>query len=219
MKNEGRIMKKTIATLAVAMLCCGLAGPAAAATYSFTFTGTPLTIDDYKWVYADMDVGGDLGTITDVNVFVNIEHTWVSDLEIYIGHSEDGGATWKNVQLYNHDGDYRNDITEVLFNDQAATSITDAAPPYGPGSYQPTSYPGEISPGVYESNLLADYNGDLAAGIWSLAVYDYSSGDIGTLKNFRVDLVTTPVPLPGAVVLLGSSLVALVGVRRRSGRK
>lgn len=197
------------------MLCFGLAGTAAAATYSFSFPDSPLAIAEGDWVYADItDAVGNLGTITDVNVFVDIDHTWVGDLDIYLAHQEDGESSWKWVQLYNQDGDSRNDITEVLFNDQATTSIDEAAPPYGPGSYQPTS-----NPEHGESNLLSDYNGDLAAGIWSLVLFDNASGDTGVLQNFRIDLETasvpqTAVPLPGAVVLLGSGLGALAAARR-----
>jgi subtilisin-like proprotein convertase family protein len=209
------------------MLCCGLlAGPAAAATYSLTYSGGPLTIaEDGEFHYAKI-TDSNLGTITDVNVMVDIDHYWPEDLDIYLAHSLTGEeGTWKYVQLYNQEqGGAIDENLNVLFDDQATTSITDAVPPYGLGSYQPTSNPEEISSGVYERNLLTDYNGDMAAGIWSLVLFDNAYGDIGTLQSFRVDLETaaTPtnaVPLPGAVVLLGSGLGALVGVRRRSGRK
>lgn len=226
-------MRKLIAPIGAAMLCFGLAGTAAAATYSFSFPASPLAIAEGDYVYADILVDGSLGNITDVNVFVDITHTWIGDLDIYIGHqliadlqkddkgnyvwNSDGPAQW--VQLYNQDGDSRNNMTAVTFDDQATTSITDVAPPYGPGSYQPTSNPEEISPGVYESNLLADYNGDLATGMWRLALFDNWGGETGTMQNFRIDLETasvpqTAVPLPGAVVLLGSGLGALAAARR-----
>jgi len=210
-------MKKSIATLAAAMFCCGLlAGPAAAATYSLTYSG-PLTIaEDGYFHYADIVDFSLAGAITDVNVMVDIEHYWPEDLDIYLAHSLTGEkGTWKYVQLYNQEqGGAIQENLNVLFNDQATTSITDAAPPYGLGSYQPTS-----NPESGRSNLLTDYNGDLAAGIWSLVLFDNASPDIGTLQSFRVDIDTagvpqTAVPLPGAVVFLGSGLGALVGVRR-----
>ncbi len=81
-------MKKSIATLAAAMFCCGLlAGPAAAATYSLTYSGGPLTIaEGGSFVYADIVDDSLAGAITDVNVMVDIDHTWVGDLDIYLAH-------------------------------------------------------------------------------------------------------------------------------------
>ncbi|MCK9296543.1 MAG: VPLPA-CTERM sorting domain-containing protein [Desulfobulbaceae bacterium] len=221
-------MKKSIATLAAAMFCCGLlAGPAAAATYSLTYSDGPLAITETdengdlgNWVYADILVDAP-GNITDVNIFVDITHTYIGDLDIYIAHQEEGASSWKWVQLYNNNNEYRNNMSNVLFDDQATTYINNAAPPYGPGSFKPTSN-GPDADG--DSNLLSFFNGDLAAGIWSLALYDNVQYETGTLNSFRVDLETdavpqTAVPLPGAVVLLGSGLGALAGVRRRSRQK
>ncbi|MBI5556477.1 MAG: hypothetical protein HY885_02455 [Deltaproteobacteria bacterium] len=204
-------MKKLTGVLPVAMLCLALAGPAAAATYSFNFTGGTQAITDGSWVNADINVGGDLGDIADVNVFLDITHTWIGDLDIYVAHQEPGSSAWKWVQLYNDiDGDSRNNMTDVLFDDQALIHINDGIPPYGPGSFKPTS-----NPEAGESNLLSDYNGDAAAGIWSLAVFDNATGDFGSLLDFRVDVVTDAVPLPGAIVFLGSGLAALAGLSRR----
>lgn len=202
-------MRKLTASIGVAMLCFGLAGTAAAATYSFSYP-TAMGITEGDYVYADIAVAGISGNIADVNVFVDIDHTWIGDLDIYIAHQEAGRSSWKYVQLYNEDGDYRNDMTNVLFDQDASMYINEAAPPYGPGSFKPTA-----NPESGESNLLTDYNGDLAAGIWSLVLYDNATGDLGTLQGFRVDIETSAVPLPGAVVLLGSGLSALAALRRK----
>lgn len=148
-------MKKVTASLAAAMLCFGLAGPAAA-TYSLNYPDVPLTINDAELVdgnvvagltYADISDLGRLGDILDVNVFLDITHSWIGDLQIYIAHSVDDGDTWKYVQLYNRDNSgYGINMTNVLFDDQAATSISFAIPPYGnvdplsdPSHYKPTS--------------------------------------------------------------------------------
>jgi subtilisin-like proprotein convertase family protein len=206
-------MKKTIATLAVAMLCCGLAGPAAAATYSLTYSDGPLDILEGDYTYADI-ADSHQGTITDVNVFVNINHTWVGDLDVYLAHSVDDGATWKYVQLLDEDGGSANNLRNILFDDSAPAYINEVSPPWADATFKPTNgFDGDA-----DSSELAYFIGDQALGIWSLVLYDNATGDTGTLENYRVD-VQTAVPLPGAVVLLGSGLVALVGVRRRSGRK
>lgn len=205
-------MKKMTASFAAAVLSLGIAGTAAAADYSFSFTGAPLAITEGDWVFADiMDATGDLGSVTDVNVFVDISHTWMADLDIYLTHQEEGSSDWKYVQLYNQDGDFRNDMTEVYFDDQAVLYINDSFPPYGPDSFKPTAN-GPDADG--DSNMLSFFNGDLAAGIWSLALFDNSSGDIGTLNELRVDIKTDAVPLPGAFFLLAPGLGALAAIRR-----
>lgn len=211
-------MKKMTASFAAAVFCLGITGTATAANYSFSFTGAPLTITEGDWVYADiMDATGDLGSITDVNVFVDISHTWMADLDIYIAHQEDGSSDWKYVQLYNQDGDSRNDMTEVLFDDQAALYINDYFPPYVIDNglpYNPFKPTANGPDGDGDSNMLSFFNGDLAAGIWSLAMFDNSTGDIGTLNEFRVDIETDAVPLPGAFFLLAPGLGALAAMRR-----
>ena len=207
-------MKKSIATLAAAMFCCGLlAGPAAAATYSLTYDGPLDILEGGNYNYADI-TDSHLGTISDVNVFVNINHTWVGDLDVYLAHSVDDGATWKYVQLLDEDGGSANNVTNILFDDSAPASISDALTPWANATFKPTnSFDQDAG-----SNELAYFNGDQALGIWSLVLYDNATGDTGTLQNYRVD-VQTAVPLPGAVVLLGSGLGALAGVRRRSRQK
>lgn len=204
-------MRKRTISLAAVLFCFALAGSATAATYSFDYPDVPLAITEGDWVYADLTIGGDLGAITDINVFVDIEHTWMADLDIYVAHQEQGGSSWKWVQLYNQDGDSRDNMTSVLFDDQAAASISGAVAPYGPGSFRPTSLPE-----AGESNLLSDYNGDQAAGIWSLVLFDNFSGDTGEVHQFRIEFETqqNPVPLPGAIVLFGSGLGAVAGLRR-----
>ena len=59
-------MKKSIATLAAAMFCCGLASPAAAA----------LVINDGKYTDA-VSISDVQGTITDINVYVQVFPVYV----------------------------------------------------------------------------------------------------------------------------------------------
>ena len=227
-------MKKVTVSLAAAMLCFGLAGPAAAATYSYTYSdysSVPLPINDSDGVdagftYADISSDGSLGDITDVNVFVDITHTWIGDLEILIGHSVDDGLNWKYVQLYSRDYSYpAQDMPGVLFDDQAEEDfISKVVPiqitPGGPLKYQHGSYKPSLKAPYYaeDRNELSFFNGDSAAGMWSLLLYDFVTGDAGNLNEFRVDIVTNAppnaVPLPGAVILFGSGLGVLAAVRR-----
>lgn len=49
------------------------------------------------------------------------------------------------------------------------------------------------------------------AGVWTLRIYDWASGDTGSLGGWSIDV--THVPAPGALALLG--LAGLVSGRRR----
>ena len=48
--------------------------------------------------------------------------------------------------------------------------------------------------------------------------YSYGLGDIGT-PGMAGSFTPSPVPLPGAVWLLSSGLVGLIGISRRSRRR
>ena len=54
----------------------------------------------------------DTNRITDLNVYVDLEHTWLNNLDIWIGHN----SIW--VQLFNNNGGGKDDI-KVTFDDEA----------------------------------------------------------------------------------------------------
>jgi subtilisin-like proprotein convertase family protein len=114
-------------------------------------------------------------TVTDVNVNIDITHTWLTDLQIYL-KAPDG----TEVLIYDRScapGVQRQNIN-VTFDDDASLTICDNADPAISGTSQP-------------ANILAAFNGVSSFGDWILKVVDNAQVDIGTLNNWSVELCQT----------------------------
>ena len=111
-----------------------------------------------------------VGTIIDVNLLVDITHTFVGDLELWLV-----SPAGTQVELSTANGGIGDDYAGTLFDDEAATSILDGAAPFA-GGFQP-------------EGSLADLDGENAAGTWSLLVSDtFASLDDGTLNGWTLVL-------------------------------
>lgn len=126
------------------------------------------------------------GTIADLNVCLNIEHTWPGDLVVTLTHDS------TTVFLLNRVGVAENDQygceidnVAVYLDDGAPDTIQDWCPP------QPLI--GVFSP----AGSLADFNGQDRSGTWTLTVSDLSEGDTGYLTGFLMTFVTAA-PTPTA---------------------
>ena len=126
-----------------------------------------LPIPDVSMITSNMPVSGIGGAITDVNVTLNINHTWDHDLEVYLI-----SPAGTRVQLFANVGDSGHNFTGTILDDQAAVSITSGSAPFA-GSYQPQT-------------PLAALNGQSPNGTWSLEVHDDDAGDTGTLINWSL---------------------------------
>ena len=108
--------------------------------------------------------------INDVNVTVDIAHTWVGDLTITLIAPD--GTT--EVELM-ADGTCGNcDDMTVTFDDAAADPIGGAAAPIS-GTFQP-------------SGSLATLDGLMSAGDWTLRILDGANGDGGTFNSWDLQL-------------------------------
>ncbi len=116
-------------------------------------------------------------TIADVDVLLNITHTWVGDLVITLTH----GAT--TVTLVDRvgfpvpqgcQGFFSQNITTRLNDESAGGPVENADPPTG-ASYTP-------------QQALSAFDGQNASGNWTLTVTDWITFDSGTLVSWGLDI-------------------------------
>jgi subtilisin-like proprotein convertase family protein/subtilisin family serine protease len=133
-----------------------------------TFTSTtPLELADDATTTSQLALSG-LGTpITDVNVRLNITHTWDSDLDVFL-IAPDG----TRVELFTDVGGSGENFTDTVLDDQAAASITSGDAPFT-GTFRP-------------EGLLSDFNGTNPNGTWTLEITDDFAGDFGTLNSWAI---------------------------------
>lgn len=140
-----------------------------------TYFGRAVTIPDAAAGRAevDLEVTGIDSTILDLDVTVNITHTFMSDLIISLAHPN--GDT---ITLYNPPGgvELGADMVNCRFDDQAATPIGSGMGPYT-GSFVP-------------EQPLSTFNGLAANGTWSLHVEDFLELDSGQVNNYTLHFQT-----------------------------
>ncbi len=159
---------------------------------------TAVPIVDLATQTSTVSASGLTGTITDVNVRVNITHTFDGDLDVFL-IAPDG----TRVELFTDVGGSGANFVDTVLDTQAATAITAGAAPFT-GTFRP-------------EGSLNTLNGKTANGTWTLEVKDDATGDIGTINNWSVIITTgeiaTAVPSTGLLPLdltAGSHNVLLV---------
>lgn len=145
-------------------------------TYSTGTIAAPIL--DLMTTASTLTVTDDL-RISDLNVVVNLTHTWDSDLIITLTSPTVNGVAGKTVTLFNRRGGSGDNLTNTRFDDEATVGIASAAAPFN-GTYKIEATAG---------NLLSNFDGLSAKGVWTLRVTDAAAGDVGRLTNWQ--LVTT----------------------------
>ena len=140
---------------------------------TFPSTDTPKPIPDVRTppVLSPIIVAG-AGLVSDVNVTLNLTHTFDGDLDIFLI-----GPNGTRVELTTDNGGTGDNFTGTVFDDQAAVSITTGAAPFA-GSFKP-------------EGLLSSLNGIPAAGTWTLEITDDANLDSGTLLSWSLT-ITNP---------------------------
>jgi subtilisin family serine protease/subtilisin-like proprotein convertase family protein len=147
------------------------------ATVSIDSADVPRAIGDLATFTSELEIGGETGYLIDLDVTLDISHTFVGDLDVALI-----SPTGTRVSLVANVGDSGDDFTNTTYDDEAATSIVDAAPPFD-GVFQPVG-------------ALSDFDGRTPNGVWTLQVTDEAFGDQGVLNSWSV---TMAVEEPSAV--------------------
>lgn len=142
-------------------------------------TDTPLPITDNTTFTSTINLPSTL-TVTDVDVRINITHTFDGDLDIFLV-----GPNGTEVELTTDNGGSGDNFADTVFDDEAATAITAGTAPFA-GSYQP-------------EGTLADLDGIVATGDWTLRVTDDAGSDTGTLNSWSIILTLAGGECPGMV--------------------
>jgi len=131
-------------------------------------TDTPIPIPDLGVANSVISVPAG-SAISDVNVTLNITHTWDADLDVYL-ISPQG----TEVELFTDVGSSGNNFTGTILDDECATPIASGTAPFT-GCYQP------------EGSLSA-FDGQNPSGVWALRVEDDAGADSGTLTSWELEL-------------------------------
>ena len=117
------------------------------------------------------------GIISDVNVNLNIPHTWVNDLTVTLT-----SPSGNSVELFTAKCDPQNGNINVLatFDDSGSTLICNPGP-------NPAGISGIIAP----DSPLSAFNGEDSTGTWTLTVADAFNLDGGSITAWSLDICST----------------------------
>jgi subtilisin-like proprotein convertase family protein len=149
-------------------------------------------------------------TILDVNVTLNLSHTWPDDIDVMLV-----GPGGQNAIVMSDVGSSL-DISDVnlVLDDEAAISMPSAQ--LTSQSYQPTNlgggdtFPGAPAPSG--NTALSVFDGTSAAGTWNLYVQDDTGPDSGTVNSWSVTFALAADPSPSTISVSGLPQVSDVNV-------
>ncbi len=136
-------------------------------TFNF-YNTTVAAIKDLTKTVSYITINQDI-TISDLNVVVNVTHTYDSDLIISL-KSPTGVVSTLSYRR----GGSGDNFLSTIFDDEATKAISSGVAPFT-GSFKPET-------------LLSAFDGLNARGVWTLTVEDKATYDKGSLKNWAISL-------------------------------
>jgi subtilisin-like proprotein convertase family protein len=156
--------------------------------------------------------------IADLNIYLNIEHSWVGDLVVNLTHRSPG-ADVTTITLLNRpgfpaikDGCSGSDIVAIL-DDDSPLAAHDWCGGISPGLPMPA-----ISGMFSAYTPLTTFIGEEIAGEWSLNVSDQNQANAGKLVSWRLDVDLTdesyspPLPPPPPNLPASAQVSGVTGV-------
>jgi subtilisin-like proprotein convertase family protein len=114
-------------------------------------------------------------TVSDLQVTLQIQHTWVGDLAIVLNSPS------SSAQIVNRAGNpastfgCSSDDIDAVLSDGGGSSVENACNP------TPPAISGNLTP---DPDALSAFNGETLDGTWSLAVTDHAGGDSGRILTW-----------------------------------
>lgn len=112
------------------------------------------------------------GPVVDVNVNLTLMHTFTGDVQLRLKHNT------TDVLLYDRTGGNGQHFINTTLDDEAPNGIQSESAPYT-GAFNPL---GDLS----------DFDGQSAAGLWTLVVDDNRVQDSGVLLNWSIIVIVPP---------------------------
>jgi subtilisin-like proprotein convertase family protein len=138
----------------------------------YSSTDVPVGIDTHDTLYTSTINVADSISISDINVTLDITHTYDSDLDVFLQ-----SPTGTVVELFTDVGNDGDDFTNTTLDDEAGTSISSAPVPFT-GTYIP-------------EGSLSSFDDESASGDWILQITDDGADDTGTLNSWSIDITPT----------------------------
>lgn len=141
---------------------------------TYNSSDTPLNIPDnnQSGILSSVTIS-DAAKIRDVNVTVNIRHTWTEDLDLILV-----APNGMEVLLSSSNGSSGDNYTNTVFDDDGTIAIVGSAAPFT----------GIFSP----EESLSVLNGSEARGSWSLRIVDTADEDVGILNGWILEICSSP---------------------------
>lgn len=141
------------------------------------------------------------GKIGDVDLALNIEHTSICDLQIYLTSPAGTAACINSYNVYTFKP-HKANFYRTIFDAESLFSVDNGKPPFT-GLYRPNG-----------PDSLTAFYGQQCYGAWQVKVIDWIYADTGIFKGARLDFNISSeilsLPEPATILLFGFS--AILGI-------